>query len=903
MRRSYTSIAMNTVMLVAAPRAVVLATTTTSTTATTTTTLHVGDAIQIMNAHRHLGWVYQPPQLSDPYEKSGKGSDYYRYYYWDYHTPSTSYGGGGGKGSKTGKTGKGGKSNSKSTHSKGDAGAGGGGTSWSAAVSTHYYHHDGNHQQLKEQHDHPVKEPVRYHYYWPYPDPEPDTPSTLYSSYGTTSSSSSNSSKGSKGASSKSSKYSKGCGLSKGSKSKSKSGKSSKGSGWTEEEEEEENCGKWAYVMHNWVNDDDNDHDHHRPAVVVTPRPNKPDSSSPGICGPSPYQGGLMCNNMDMEFEYCTHPGRDAECNQRQPHHGYTCYNKELCPAYATHHGHPSPVGVCGVHGDSERGGDGGGLECTEVTTYCSEPGRHAECGVDRMCYDANLCRFGEDGGDYNIVYDGVCVLPPSSSSSSHITTTTKRKEWWGYDCDAVVTTKCTTPGEVAECAYGAKCYDVAHCEQQGVVTVVVEMENPPTSPSDVPTPMLPSNPTKPPKMTLNMVCITKGKLVNCPSSSSSSSSWGDDGFGPGIAVPFTYTVDTDGKALPEDVLLPMENAILDDVTETIQRDEKYATFSGKLSAAPEDYIAVDDWCGDGHAIRCSVVKGEITFFPLVSGVEDVSNPCLITEIIETSMNGNDYTRIEGVTDAKYRNSDLESCSDGIVSSAATTAAITDEDLSTGALFAIWCAVLALIGLVFLLARRRRRRAPPVGRDDISLISNDLNGSVYEFDDPYANTTDVHKCTSKVCPICNTRPQDPQFLPVLGGEVNMGKIQEAHGICVPASNTAVSPTSVKEVGSDFDMDRLVDKETKEEELEDHVPPPPPLPASQGSIMRVPYFHAHSDQPLPPVNEMAHESDETELESVVDDSDNSTVPPPPPLPFHPAYQQRNNKQRDDDEESV
>lgn len=308
-----------------------------------------------------------------------------------------------------------------------------------------------------------------------------------------------------------------------------------------------------------------------------------------------------------------------------------------------------------------------------------------------------------------------------------------------------------------------------------------------------------------------------------------------------------------------------------------------------------------NDTCGDGNAIRCSVVKGEMTIYPTAGWNGDVYDPCLATDIIELSMEGNDYTEIDHVTGAKYRNSDVKGC--GVIVALAAT--ITkDEDLSAGALAAIWFAALALIALAFLLVRRRRRKAV---REDISLISDDLIGELYDFDDPYANTTDVHKCTSKVCPICNNRPQDPRFSPATKGKVDMSKIKEAHGIGRNPASTTVSPTSVNDTDAVFYKNPFDDddeaKVEKEDESADSPPPALPATSNKGSIMRLPYFHSQSDQPLPPINDVAHESDETDLDSVAHDGDNSTVPPPPPMALHPAYQQRNTKQRDSDEESV
>jgi hypothetical protein len=305
-----------------------------------------------------------------------------------------------------------------------------------------------------------------------------------------------------------------------------------------------------------------------------------------------------------------------------------------------------------------------------------------------------------------------------------------------------------------------------------------------------------------------------------------------------------------------------------------------------------------DDWCGDGHAIRCSVVKAEMTVYPAGwEGDGHDIDPCLVSDIIEESMEGNDYTEVEGVTGAEYRNSNGD-CNGEIVSSAATV--VEDQDLGAGALTAIWLAALALIALAFLLLRKRKQVQQP--RDDMSLISNDLNGSFPNFDDPYANTTDVHQCTSKVCQMCNNNMQDPRFSPA-PKNVNMKKTMEANGICVPCST--VSPTGVDQAHGDF-----FNQESKDEGS-DVMDLPPDISHkestnSRGSIMRVPYFQAGRDQPLPPVNEVAHDSEiDTELESVADDNDQTTVPPPPPLAFHPAYKQRTPiyAERDDDEESV
>lgn len=149
-------------------------------------------------------------------------------------------------------------------------------------------------------------------------------------------------------------------------------------------------------------------------------------------------------------------------------------------------------------------------------------------------------------------------------------------------------------------------------------------------------------------------------------------------------------------------------------------------------------------WSGDGHA-----------------GALDA---CAACKIVEDSMEGQDYTDIDGVTGAKYRNCDAECESGTVIAGAATVVPPQDEDLSGGALFAIWLAALAAIALLaLLLARKRRSKAQEVN-DDMSLISNDLDGNHFgDYEDPYANTIDVHKCTSIYCN-CNSKLNETTFL-------------------------------------------------------------------------------------------------------------------------------------------
>ena len=289
-----------------------------------------------------------------------------------------------------------------------------------------------------------------------------------------------------------------------------------------------------------------------------------------------------------------------------------------------------------------------------------------------------------------------------------------------------------------------------------------------------------------------------------------------------------------------------------------------------------------DDWCGDGNAVRCSVVKGEMSVYPAGDWASDgwdgdghaeaaaaaFIDACTGSGIIKESMDGNDYSEIDGVTNAEYRNSDAD-C--GKIIAGASVVVQPKDDMSAGAAFGILAAIAALIALAFLIARKMRRKN---NQEDISLISNNLNNSLEDYDDPYANTIDVHKCTSRFCN-CNSNLNDTTFLPA-PKKVDMAKTMAANG---------VSPTAVNDSdGEFFNRD-------ESEQSEDHQWSN--ASNAKGSIMRVPIrSQIQEDQSLTPVNEVAHDSEiDTELESVAgDNGDETTVPPPPPLAFHPAYRQ-------------
>jgi len=272
--------------------------------------------------------------------------------------------------------------------------------------------------------------------------------------------------------------------------------------------------------------------------------------------------------------------------------------------------------------------------------------------------------------------------------------------------------------------------------------------------------------------------------------------------------------------------------------------------------------------------MRCSIVDGEMTIYPGEgwdgdghSTASAFLDKCAAVGIIKESMEGNDYSEVSGVTNAEYRGSSAD-C--GKIISGANMVVEDKDELSAGAAFGIFFAALALLALLFLIARKLRRKP---AQEDMSLISNNLDGSLGGYDDPYANTIDVHKCSSIYCTICNGKDNETSFLPA-PKKANMAKAM---------ANNGISPTAVNDTeGAFFNQD-----ESSKETLE--------FNESKGSIMRVPIRNQleDEDRSLSIVNEVAHDSEiDTELESVQGDAhnDETTVPPPPPLSFHPAYRQ-------------
>ena len=220
------------------------------------------------------------------------------------------------------------------------------------------------------------------------------------------------------------------------------------------------------------------------------------------------------------------------------------------------------------------------------------------------------------------------------------------------------------------------------------------------------------------------------------------------------------------------------------------------------------------------------------------------------------------------VTDVEYRGS--SACTTIVGGAAAVALPAAAEGLGAGAAFGLLFAAAALAALALLAARRRRRPSAeeeggvPVPRElrldrDFSLISNSLDGSLYEHveEDPHANTVDVHTCKSLYCNCNKDRALSATtFLPVPRG-ADLARTLRTHGIA-PAPDAAADASS----------------------------------PGRGSILRVPIraqLEGAEERSLTPVREIAHDSEiDTDYDESVDPRGADGVPPPPPLTSHPAY---------------
>ncbi|KAL7439686.1 hypothetical protein ACHAXM_006836 [Skeletonema potamos] len=421
-----------------------------------------------------------------------------------------------------------------------------------------------------------------------------------------------------------------------------------------------------------------------------------------------------------------------------------------------------------------------------------------------------------------------------------------------------------------------------------------------PPAPKPVPVPPAP-------KPSLDTLCFNKGEKIPCSGSYS----------GDGIVSSFLYTVETKPGYGVEEVLIPVQNAILADVASNVGAD-----FSGSISAKPSDEVNGSKECSHDYDAECAYVNGLMTFYNenwgddghdgngstggayVVAGSGGSGNgsgssqsgshsaasalnahPVMASDsgygydacdgatLIHDSMQGNDYSDVNGVKNVEFKQN--KSCP-AIVASKAEA---VEEANNMGMLVGIPLAALLLIALALFAARRMRD-----DREEFSLSSG-LGDFMGPPEDPYASTIDVHKCTSMYCN-CNKGFENVSFIPA-PREVDLVKTRSAAGLAAAAADDYEGHWYPEAQMIDLDSDTVTGI---------HKVPAPetsvPLAAASAAIPVDSRSYLPVEQrPLRTVSEVPHDSEiDTELESVEGEDDATSIPPPPPpLAFHPLYQ--------------
>jgi hypothetical protein len=267
---------------------------------------------------------------------------------------------------------------------------------------------------------------------------------------------------------------------------------------------------------------------------------------------------------------------------------------------------------------------------------------------------------------------------------------------------------------------------------------------------------------------------------------------------------------------------------------------------------------------------------------------------CGAATLIQHSMEGHDYAKIQGVENVEFKGT--PDCPDVVASKAAV---VEDSELSAGALAGIALAAAALVALALLIARKMRNKDE---REQFSLAS-DLDDFMGAGGDPYASTIDVHKCTSMYCN-CNKGLENVSFIPA-PKKVNLAQTMAAAGVAGAAT---------AEKGEWYPEARIGDADT----VATGIPPPPPLAPHPddaysvgqrtASIPPPPPMAPHPDdsrsylpvqhRPLRAVSEIPHDS-EIDTENEDNDDATSVPPPPPPVAFPPASSRYRYNQMDDE----
>lgn len=256
----------------------------------------------------------------------------------------------------------------------------------------------------------------------------------------------------------------------------------------------------------------------------------------------------------------------------------------------------------------------------------------------------------------------------------------------------------------------------------------------------------------------------------------------------------------------------------------------------------------------------------------------DDMTSCDYNEVIKSSMEGADFSQVDGVEKVHYTGS-AGSCDGAAAIIGAPVAVVGEEGLSAGAMIGIAALAAALAALALLAARRRRRKDTMIPLDDdFSLVSTNTDNEGRFLgamgNDPFASTVDVHKCASMYCN-CNKGLSDTTFIPVPQDGINKKQL-----------GALTSPQGVDEA-QDFFPEEPQDDDNEIEEAQDN------------NIMRVPPASLYRS--LTPVNEVPHDSEiDTEIDS---EGEEDTVPPPPPPPLPSNYDSRQLPLTDSDEMSI
>eukprot|EP00986_Skeletonema_menzelii_P008519 scaffold3622_cov144-Skeletonema_menzelii.AAC.4 len=431
-----------------------------------------------------------------------------------------------------------------------------------------------------------------------------------------------------------------------------------------------------------------------------------------------------------------------------------------------------------------------------------------------------------------------------------------------------------------------------------------------PPAPKPVPVPK--------PKPSLSTLCFKKGEKIPCSGSPS----------GDGIVSSFLYTVETKPGYSVEQVMIPLENAILSDVASNVG-----SGFTGSISAKPSDEINGAKECPHEDKADCAYVYGAMTFYNddhsgsgysggayALAGASDGSgsagngytlpgasgsgsgygsgsgssqsdsysavsalnahpvmgsdggselDACGGATLIQDAMQGNDYSSVTGVKNVKFK--EKKGCAAIVASKAAV--ADDDEGDNTAVLVGVPLAAALLVALALLLARRMRNQK----EYDLATGLDDFMGPP---EDQYASTIDVHKCTSIYCN-CNKGLENVSFIPA-PRKVDLGATRAAAGLPPANPDTDEGEWYPEAKARDADSDTVTGVHNGSTYGELPVPKPsvPEMTTSDSDESRS--YLPVEQRPLTTLTEVAHDSEiDTELESVEGGDDATSIPPPPP----------------------